>query len=135
MHSGMYMVGPLMTNQTLQTITQRIIGRSTASRADYLARMEQMRGQGPLRGSLSCSNLAHGFAACSEQDKQTLKLTESANIGIINAYNDMLSAHQPLETYPTLVKEAAHAVGCTAQVAGGVPAMCDRGDGTEPVQP
>ena len=114
-----------MTNKTLAAITQRIVERSAESRADYLARMEQMRGQGPLRGSLSCSNLAHGFAACSEQDKQALKLTESANIGIINAYNDMLSAHQPLETYPALVKQAAHSVGCTAQVAGGVPAMCD----------
>ena len=119
------MVGPLMTNTTLQSITQRIIDRSADSRAEYLARIEQMRGQGPLRGSLSCSNLAHGFAACSEQDKQALKLTESANIGIINAYNDMLSAHQPLESYPALVKEAAHSVGSTAQVAGGVPAMCD----------
>ena len=84
-----------------------------------------MRSQGPSRGTLSCSNLAHGFAACGEGDKQTLKLTEAANIGIVNAYNDMLSAHQPLETYPALIKQAAHSLGCTAQVAGGVPAMCD----------
>jgi len=114
-----------MTHSTLSAITQRIIERSAASRAAYLARMDAMRGNGPLRGTLSCSNLAHGFAACNEDDKQSLKLTESANIGIVNAYNDMLSAHQPLETYPTLVKQAAHGMGCTAQVAGGVPAMCD----------
>jgi phosphogluconate dehydratase len=87
--------------------------------------MDDQRSQGPLRGTLSCSNLAHGFAACNASDKQTLKLTEAANIGIINAYNDMLSAHQPLESYPGLIKEAAHGLGCTAQVAGGVPAMCD----------
>ena len=114
-----------MTDSRLTAITQRITERSTETRAAYLEKIDRMRAQGPLRGGLSCSNLAHGFAACSEQDKQTLKLTESANIGIVNAYNDMLSAHQPLETYPALIKQAAHEVGCTAQVAGGVPAMCD----------
>ena len=114
-----------MINPELKSITDRITKRSLETRAAYLAKIEQMRGQGPVRGALSCSNLAHGFAACGEQDKQALKLTESANIGIINAYNDMLSAHQPLESYPALIKQAAHDVGCTAQVAGGVPAMCD----------
>ena len=114
-----------MINPELKSITDRITNRSLETRAAYLAKIEQMRGQGPVRGALSCSNLAHGFAACGEQDKQALKLTESANIGIINAYNDMLSAHQPLESYPALIKQAAHDVGCTAQVAGGVPAMCD----------
>ncbi len=114
-----------MTNTRLQEITERIATRSAQSRRAYLDRIEQMRGQGPVRGSLSCSNLAHGFAACGDSDKQALKLTESANIGIVNAYNDMLSAHQPLGDYPALVKRAAHEVGCTAQVAGGVPAMCD----------
>ncbi len=114
-----------MTDPRLTAITQRIATRSKETRAAYLEKIDRMRTQGPLRGGLSCSNLAHGFAACSEQDKQTLKLTESANIGIVNAYNDMLSAHQPLETYPALIKQAAHEVGCTAQVAGGVPAMCD----------
>jgi phosphogluconate dehydratase len=114
-----------MTDPRLQAITDRIAERSIATRAAYLAKIDSMRAQGPLRGGLSCSNLAHGFAACGEQDKQTLKLTEAANIGIINAYNDMLSAHQPLETYPALIKRAAHEMGCTAQVAGGVPAMCD----------
>ncbi|TDG15481.1 phosphogluconate dehydratase [Seongchinamella unica] len=114
-----------MTDSRLTTITQRIASRSADTRAAYLEKIDRMRGQGPLRGGLSCSNLAHGFAACSERDKQTLKLTESANIGVVNAYNDMLSAHQPLESYPALIRQAAHEVGCTAQVAGGVPAMCD----------
>jgi len=114
-----------MINSTLHDITQRIIERSTDSRRAYLNRVDEMRGTGPLRGSLSCSNLAHGFAACDEGDKQSLKLTESANIGIVTAFNDMLSAHQPLGTFPDQIKRAAHGVGCTAQVAGGVPAMCD----------
>ena len=114
-----------MTNARLLEITERISKRSVTTRKAYLARMEKMRSDGPLRGTLSCSNLAHGFAACDKDDKQTLKLIEAANIGIVNAYNDMLSAHQPLGEYPDLVKEAAHQVGCTAQVAGGVPAMCD----------
>jgi len=114
-----------MTDPRLSAITERIIERSRDTRADYLARMDKQRTQGPRRGTLSCSNLAHGFAACNDSDKQSLKLTEAANIGIVNAYNDMLSAHQPLESYPRLIKEAAHGMGCTAQVAGGVPAMCD----------
>ncbi|MDH3993311.1 MAG: dihydroxy-acid dehydratase, partial [Gammaproteobacteria bacterium] len=114
-----------MTHPRLAEITERIRERSDGSRRAYLQRMDDMRTNGPMRGDLSCSNLAHGFAACNDDDKQALKLTESANIGIINAYNDMLSAHQPLRDYPEQVKRAAHAVGCTAQVAGGVPAMCD----------
>ncbi|PLW69663.1 phosphogluconate dehydratase [Pseudohalioglobus lutimaris] len=115
----------MKTDPRLTAITQRIIDRSADTRADYLTRMEAQRARGPLRGGLSCSNLAHGFAACSADDKQALTLLEAANIGIVNAYNDMLSAHQPLENYPALIKEAAHSMGCTAQVAGGVPAMCD----------
>jgi phosphogluconate dehydratase len=114
-----------MTDPRLQQITERIVERSANSRRTYLDRIDAMRRQGPQRGSLSCSNLAHGFAACEPEEKQTLKLVEAANIGIVNAYNDMLSAHQPLGEYPDIVKRAAHAAGCTAQVAGGVPAMCD----------
>ena len=114
-----------MTHPRLTEITQRIVERSEESRRAYLQRIDEMRDNGPLRGTLSCSNLAHGLAACDEDDKQALTFAESANIGIINAYNDMLSAHQPLGEYPDLIKRAAHAVGCTAQVAGGVPAMCD----------
>ncbi len=114
-----------MTDSRLQAITERIVRRSTDTRRTYLERMDRMRREGPQRGALSCSNLAHGFAACGPGDKQSLKLTEAANIGIVTAYNDMLSAHQPLGPYPEIIKRAAHAVGCTAQVAGGVPAMCD----------
>ncbi|MEQ9464872.1 MAG: phosphogluconate dehydratase [Haliea sp.] len=114
-----------MTDPRLQQITDHIAERSADSRRAYLERIASMRHQGPQRGSLSCSNLAHGFAACEPGEKQALRLVEAANIGIVNAYNDMLSAHQPLGEYPEIVKRAAHAVGCTAQVAGGVPAMCD----------
>lgn len=114
-----------MTDPRLDIITQRIRERSADSRRAYLERIDHMRRQGPQRGSLSCSNLAHGFAGCGGDDKQVLRLTEAANLGIVTAYNDMLSAHQPLGEYPDLIKRAAQAIGCTAQVAGGVPAMCD----------
>lgn len=106
-------------------VRKRILNRSEALRADYLKRCEQMRSQGPQRGSLSCSNLAHGFASCEPNDKQRIRLEESANLAIISAYNDMLSAHKPLEDFPEIIREAARRMGCTAQFAGGVPAMCD----------
>ena len=92
-----------MKHPVLVEITDRIVERSATTRRAYLQHIEKMRGEGPLRGSLSCSNLAHGFAACDKEDKQTLKLNEAANIGIINSYNDMLSAHQPLAEYPEIV--------------------------------
>src|SRR3546814_8489849 len=78
-----------------------------------------------LRSRLSCGNLAHAFAACGPTDKGRLRADATPNLGIVDAYNDMLSAHQPFETYPALIREAARALGATAQVAGGVPAMCD----------
>lgn len=109
----------------LSTILERIRARSRDTRAAYLERMEAQRRQGPHRGALSCGNLAHGFAACGAGDKEALKGTTSANLGIVTAYNDMLSAHQPLKDYPDLIKAAAREVGATAQVAGAVPAMCD----------
>jgi len=112
-------------NPTVEKITQRIIDRSVKTRADYLARCEEMRDNGPQRGALGCSNLAHGFAACSSDDKDTMRLENAANIGIVSAYNDMLSAHQPFAEYPEVIKKSAHKMGCTAQFAGGVPAMCD----------
>ncbi len=112
-------------HQQLLAVTNRIRQRSRDSRAAYLQRCLRMQQRGPNRGQLSCSNLAHGFAGCSAGDKSSLKLMEAANIGIVSAYNDMLSAHQPLERYPAIVKQAAHERGCTAQFAGGVPAMCD----------
>lgn len=110
---------------TIEKVTDRIRQRSRDSRHAYLDNCERMRGQGPQRGTLSCSNLAHGFAGCGEDDKQRIRLEEAANIAIVSAYNDMLSAHKPLETYPEVIRNAARAMGCTAQFAGGVPAMCD----------
>ncbi len=106
-------------------VTERIIARSRDARARYLDDMAAARDRGTSRGQLSCGNLAHGFAAAPAGDKLRLRTEQAANIGIITAYNDMLSAHQPLGPYPDLIKEAARTVGATAQIAGGVPAMCD----------
>ncbi|HEX3896360.1 MAG TPA: phosphogluconate dehydratase [Rudaea sp.] len=106
-------------------VTQRIVERSRNSRAMYLAKIDAARGDGPQRRRLSCGNLAHGFAACGPADKASLRGAVKPNIAIVTAYNDMLSAHQPYERYPELIREAARKIGATAQVAGGVPAMCD----------
>jgi len=106
-------------------ITDRIRQRSRDTRAAYLAKIAHSRRSGPARGSLSCGNLAHGFAASGPADKLAIKAVAAPNLGIVTAFNDMLSAHQPFETYPALVKDAARRAGGTAQVAGGVPAMCD----------
>ncbi len=110
---------------TVDAVTRRIIERSRASREDYLARMEDMGRQSPHRSSLSCGNLAHGFAACQEHEKDTLKFMNKANVAIVSAYNDMLSAHQPYQSFPDVIKQAAHGMGSVAQFAGGTPAMCD----------
>ena len=112
-------------NTTVAEVTQRIIERSSGLRADYLRRVKEDYNNRPERGKLSCGNLAHGFAACGKEDKESLRLMEAGNIAIINAYNDMLSAHQPYAEYPDKIKRAVRDIGCTAQVAGGVPAMCD----------
>ncbi|MGH8077652.1 MAG: phosphogluconate dehydratase [Lysobacter sp.] len=109
---------------TIVRVTQRIIERSRGPRADYLRRMDEARATSPARVRLSCGNLAHGFAAAGP-DKPTLRTGRSGNIGIVTSYNDMLSAHQPFEPYPSLIRAAARAAGGSAQVAGGVPAMCD----------
>ncbi|MEL5529519.1 MULTISPECIES: phosphogluconate dehydratase [Serratia] len=114
-----------MINPTLSRVTQRIIHRSQASRAAYLARIEAARSQTVHRAQLACGNLAHGFAACQPDDKTALKNMVRSDIAIITAYNDMLSAHQPYEYYPQRLKQALKAVGAVGQVAGGVPAMCD----------
>jgi phosphogluconate dehydratase len=106
-------------------VTARLAARSRATRTAYLERIEKASSQGVARKKLGCANFAHGFAACSPGDKAALKDGEAANLGIVTAYNDMLSAHQPYERYPDLIKRAARSVGATAQVAGGVPAMCD----------
>ncbi|KRA16948.1 MULTISPECIES: phosphogluconate dehydratase [unclassified Lysobacter] len=106
-------------------VTQRIVERSRVRRDAYLARIDAAQGGGPQRRRLSCGNLAHGFAACAPGDKQALRSGHAPNLGIVTSYNDMLSAHQPLERFPDLLKAAAREAGATAQVAGGVPAMCD----------
>ena len=114
----------MTVHQTLSRITDRIVARSAASRAAYLERMAAARRHGPSRGHLSCSGQAHAFAAAGP-DQGALATGQSGNLGIVTAYNDMLSAHQPYERYPTLIRDAVRANGGTAQVAGGVPAMCD----------
>ncbi|MDP3634507.1 phosphogluconate dehydratase [Phenylobacterium sp.] len=106
-------------------VTARIVERSREARADYLARMEAARHAGPGRAKLSCANWAHAFAASPEGDKQRMRNPSAPNVAIVSAYNDMLSAHQPLERFPEIIKAAAETVGATAQFAGGVPAMCD----------
>ena len=106
-------------------VTDRIATRSRPRRTAYLERIDAARDDGPKRRHLSCGNLAHGFAACGAQDKAALRGSTAPNIGIVTAYNDMLSAHQPYERYPELIRRAAREAGATAQVAGGVPAMCD----------
>jgi phosphogluconate dehydratase len=108
----------------VERVTARIAEKSRRSRETYLARIDAARPQGTARRHLSCGNLAHGFAA-SGADKSMLKAGAGANLGIVTAYNDMLSAHQPMEHYPTLIRMAARNAGGSAQVAGGVPAMCD----------
>ena len=106
-------------------VTQAIIERSRASRVDYLQRIEAAKGSVVSRSNLSCGNLAHGFAACSQTDKDRLTMMDEANVAIVSAYNDMLSAHQPFERYPQIIKQAVREMGSVAQFAGGVPAMCD----------
>ena len=109
----------------VEEVTDRIVERSRDLRSDYLGRMESVLTQGPARGKLSCANWAHAFAASTDGDKLRMRDPNAPNIGIVSAYNDMLSAHQPLERFPDIIRAAAREVGATAQFAGGVPAMCD----------
>jgi len=111
-------------NPTIDAVTDRIRARSKASRDAYLERMARAAEAGPVRAHLSCGNQAHAYAAMGD-DKDALAGGRAPNLGIVTAYNDMLSAHQPFEHYPEKIRAAARAVGATAQVAGGVPAMCD----------
>ena len=115
----------IVMHPVIEAVTAAIALRSEASRKAYLLKMQRTREELPPRRKLSCGNLAHGFAACGEPDKQRIRLMQSVNLGIVTAYNDMLSAHQPLESYPGYIKQVAREVGSSAQVAGGVPAMCD----------
>ena len=111
-------------NPVVEAVTARIVGRSIKTRAAYLTLMDRQREAGTNRPNLSCGNLAHAFAAAGD-DKPVIRAGKAMNIGIVTAYNDMLSAHQPYGRYPEAIKIAAREVGATAQVAGGVPAMCD----------
>lgn len=114
-----------MIHNTIQSITDTIIERSKPYRDIYLQRIDDAKQAGVNRQVLGCSNLAHGFAACPASDKALLADTKAANIAIVSAYNDMLSAHQPLAAYPEIIKNECQQQGVTAQFAGGVPAMCD----------
>ena len=109
----------------LGEVTHRIVRRSRPDRERYLERIAAAAEQRPSRKRLSCSSVAHGLAACAPGDKLALRTGDAPNLGIVTAYNDMLSAHQPFERFPELIRATARAAGGTAQVAGGVPAMCD----------
>ena len=111
-------------NEVVSEVTNRIILRSRDSRLKYLENMQNQLNIGPRRAHLTCGNQAHAYASTSK-DKISLSKTSNGNIGIVTAYNDMLSAHQPFESYPELIRKTAREFGGTAQVAGGVPAMCD----------
>ncbi|MEO6972320.1 MAG: phosphogluconate dehydratase [Rhodoferax sp.] len=112
-------------HSVLSMVTERVRARSTTTRAAYLAQLERARVKGPVRKALGCTNLAHGFAAAPAGDKIMLRELHRPNVAVVSAYNDMLSAHQPFERFPEIIKRAAREAGATAQFAGGVPAMCD----------
>lgn len=122
------MTASVPLHPVVDAVTRRVTARSATTRAAYLERIRAAAAAGPAAGpgraDLGCANLAHAVAACGP-DKLTLTASPARNIGIVTAYNDMLSAHQPFETYPARIKAAARAAGGVAQVAGGVPAMCD----------
>ncbi len=115
----------MSVTERLSAVTEKIVSRSKATRRRYLDKIDAAVAHQPKRKALGCANVAHGFAACGPQDKDMLRNGSGPNIGIVTSFNDMLSAHQPFETYPELIRNAARAAGGTAQVAGGVPAMCD----------
>lgn len=106
-------------------VTERIAERSAHTRAEYLARISPARAAGPARAGMACSNLAHGFAACEGADRLAIRGLRKPGVAIVSAYNDLLSAHQPLREFPEWIKAATRAAGGVAQFAGGVPAMCD----------
>lgn len=112
-------------NPVIQSVTRRIIERSQPERTKYLETIQSAKQNQPHRTRLSCTNFAHAVAAASDHDKITLHQQRPANIGIVSSYNDMLSAHQPFDRFPDIIRNAARAAGATAQFAGGVPAMCD----------
>ncbi len=109
----------------VEAVTRRIVQRSAATRSDYLTRLEATASRAPGAQRMGCANVAHAFAGMPSNDKFRVVAERGRNIGIVTAYNDMLSAHTPMQTYPDLIKAVARQLGATAQVAGGVPAMCD----------
>ena len=112
-------------NPVVAEVTARIVERSKASRADYLRRMDAAGSSGVGRAKLSCANWAHAFAGAPVKDKLTAMSGTQPNVGVVTAYNDMLSAHQPFERFPQIIRDAVREVNATAQVAGATPAMCD----------
>ncbi|NHN77286.1 phosphogluconate dehydratase [Azotobacter chroococcum] len=106
-------------------VTRRLTERSRATRERYLEQMRRAAAEGPSRTRLPCANFAHGVAACGEDDKQRLRLADQVDVAIVSAYNDMLSAHQPYQHFPPIIKAALQEIGAVGQFAGGVPAMCD----------
>ncbi|OCQ22855.1 phosphogluconate dehydratase [Pseudoalteromonas luteoviolacea] len=114
-----------MLHPRIQEVTERVVKRSQQTRSAYLKRIQEAKKQTRVRAGLGCGNLAHVMAACSSSDKARLKADDQPNLAIINSYNDMLSAHVPYIEYPDLIKKIATQYDATAQVAGGVPAMCD----------
>lgn len=112
-------------NPVVAEVTARIVDRSRATRADYLRRMDAARDSGAGRAKLSCANWAHAFAGAPVRDKLNAMSGTQPNVGVVTAYNDMLSAHQPFERFPQIIRDAVREVNATAQVAGGTPAMCD----------
>lgn len=116
---------PISIHPVLEDVTQRVMQRSAETRAAYLAKVTSAKRTTTTRMQLGCSNFAHGFAACSSHEKELIRAGKTPNIGIVTAYNDMLSAHEPFQHFPARIKQAVLAAGGTAQVAGGVPAMCD----------
>ena len=115
----------MSVHRTISAVTEKIITRSKTSRKNYLEKIERAIDRQPKRKALGCANIAHGIAACGAGDKNALRNGNGPNLAIVTSYNDMLSAHQPFEFYPDLIRQAAREAGGTAQVAGGVPAMCD----------
>ena len=115
----------VILNDRIGEVTEAIARRSRDGRSRYLDRVASGASAAPQRRRLGCANQAHGFAACAVNDKEVLRHGVTPNLGIVTAYNDMLSAHKPYEHYPELIRSEARAIGATAQVAGGVPAMCD----------
>lgn len=114
-----------MIHKVISDVTARIRERSVARRQAFLARIQRQAEQGKTRAALACGNLAHAVAACSSDEKGRILDMTRANVGIVTAYNDMLSAHQPYQGYPDQIKAVLAELGHSAQVAGGVPAMCD----------